>query len=160
MIDGDEVLQSEKKLNFLTDKEYKIGIVYTFDQYNPSAQPRGYSVKITTYVTEENDFEFTLDGNPALYSILNGTDVTEYFVLEQSDSYFKFSIPSELKLQSVIEGIYPNDAVTVPSSADIGRVEYFKMTVSSYNGQNTVTLYFTAEIAANGIVIDPSETIN
>lgn len=159
-IDGNDVLTTTSRYTFEAGREYRIDVLYTFDNLNPlSSDDRGYTVAVTLYADDDNNFEFTLDGDPADYSRLSGTDITDCFDLTTYGSYFLFCVPKELGMQDILSGIYPEQEVETPEGVELDTGYYFRLTVYSYNGDNAIYLISRADTPATGLTIDPDRII-
>ena len=62
--DGEQILSADSKMSFKAGETYRFDVKYTFD--TDKSETKDYSVTIVP--NAEKDFEYTVDGEPYLYS--------------------------------------------------------------------------------------------
>lgn len=105
----------------------------------------------------EQDFEYTVDGEPYLFS--RADDLSAAFSLNKQESYFELTLQEDMTLQSVLETIHPGQQVEVPENASDGNPFPYALIVSSYNGNVSYHIAFNLGAEVTGITLDPSQII-
>lgn len=141
-----DVYGSSDSVKLSCTEETKFTVKYTF------ANSKSYSVKVVPNVTEETDFEYTVDGE--VYKFSDIKDLTEVFKVKLYDDYFTVEMPEHMS--KVMEVLYEGQNVELPDGIDLMAKPYFKLVAKSYNEKDEVTILLTrAVIHVDGIEIDP-----
>lgn len=130
VVNGETYLISDtNNFELLADKENRFEVKYTFGITNNNAK-QGYSVKIIPSVTDETNFNFTVDGEN--HTFADEQDLTAAFDIKLYENYFTLYLPSEVTLQEVIQILYSDKTVVAPNNKFIEK-KYCKLVVTSYN---------------------------
>ena len=119
---------------------------------------KGYSVKVLSYATSETQFEYTLDGEPALYGANSNFDLSAAFALDVQDGYFTITAPNSF--QAVLETMHPGKQISIPETVNEAETPYFVVVVTSFNELYTRKLHltFTPYVDVGGVKL-PGEDI-
>lgn len=143
-----DVYGSTDKVRLACDKETKFGVNYTF------SDGKSYSVQVLPNVTDETEFEYTVDGEAYKYSDIK--DLTDVFKVRLYDDYFTVQMPEDMS--QVMQVLYKDKDVELPDGIDLMTTPYFKLIVKSYNEKDEVTIMLTrAIIHVDGLEIAPEE---
>ena len=126
---------------------------YTFD--TDKSETKDYSVTIVP--NAEKDFEYTVDGEPYLYS--KAGDLSAAFGLRKHDTYFEIVTAEDTGLTGVLESKYSGQTVEIPENAASENPYPFKLVISSYNESVTYNIRFNVGVDVTGVTLDPSEII-
>ena len=107
---------------------------------------KGYTIKIIP--NADKDFEFRVNGMD--YSFNSEKDLTSGFDIEYDEGYFLIS--NNFTPASVLKKIYSGKNVEVPEPTN---VDYFRMIITSYNGESVVNISFHRYVAVEGIELHP-----
>ena len=110
--------------------ETKFNVKYTF------TENKGYSVKVVLNVTDSTKFKYTLGGEEKEYA--SGLDLTLIFNVKTYDDYFTLKMPE--KMEDVLKIIFEGQMVTISEDIDLCSQSYFKLIVSSYNGDDEINI--------------------
>lgn len=127
------------------EDENRFDVKYTFGAINKEIS--GYTVKIVPSVANDNDFDFTVDGE--VYSFGAEIDLTKCFNIKCYDSYF--TIDGDFTMQGILEKAYPNQAVSVNVEDVNWEVDNFAIEVYSYNGEAVIKIGFHNYAAVTGV---------
>ena len=147
--EGKQILSENSEMTFTKGKTHRFDVKYTFDTQQSEA--RDYSVEIVP--NAEQDFEYTVDGEPYLYS--KAGDLSAAFSLKKQKSYFEITLREDMSLQSVLETVHPGQQVEVPEGASDGNPFPYALIVSSYNGNVSYRIAFDLGTDVTGITLDP-----
>ncbi len=147
--EGKQILSENSEMTFTKGKTHRFDVKYTFDTQQSEA--RDYSVEIVP--NAEQDFEYTVDGEPYLYS--KAGDLSAAFSLKKQKSYFEITLREDMTLQSVLETVHPGQQVEVPEGASDGNPFPYALIVSSYNGNVSYRIAFDLGTDVTGITLDP-----
>ena len=145
--EGKQILAQDSELALEPGKTYRFDVKYTFDTGQTEA--RDYSVEIVP--NAEQDFEYTVDGEPYLYS--KAGDLSAAFSLKKQKSYFEITLREDMTVQSVLETVHPGQQVKVPENA--ADVFPYVLCISSYNGNVSYRIAFGLGAEVTGITLDP-----
>ena len=148
--EGESILSSDKKLVLDRGQEHRFDVKYTFDFNNEESH--GYNVAIYANDDESNSFDFTLDGD--VYAYYAEGDITSAFDITLNDTYFTITVPEEATVKDVLQKLYPNSVIEVPTEG-LKMMYPFTMVVSSYNEKVTYQLDFAFYIGVTGIELSP-----
>ena len=150
---GEQILTTNSELVLEPGKTNRFDVKYIFD--TGQSETKDYSVEIVP--NAEQDFEYTVDGEPYLFS--RADDLSAAFSLNKQESYFELTLQEDMTLQSVLETIHPGQQVEVPESASDGNPFPYALIVSSYNGNVSYHIAFNLGAEVTGITLDPSQII-
>lgn len=145
--DGEQILSENSEMTFTKGKTHRFDVKYTFD--TQQSETRDYSVEIVP--NTEQDFEYTVDGEPYLYS--KAGDLSAAFSLKKQKSYFEITLREDMSVQSVLETVHPGQQVKVPENA--ADVFSYVLCISSYNGNVSYRIAFGLGAEVTGITLDP-----
>ena len=145
--EGKQILSENSEMTFTKGKTHRFDVKYTFDTQQSEA--RDYSVEIVP--NAEQDFEYTVDGEPYLYS--KAGDLSAAFSLKKQKSYFEITLREDMSVQSVLETVHPGQQVKVPENA--ADVFPYVLCISSYNGNVSYRIAFGLGAEVTGITLDP-----
>ena len=149
--EGKQILAQNSELALEPGKTYRFDVKYTFDTQQSEA--RDYSVEIVP--NAEQDFEYTVDGDPYLYS--KAGDLSAAFSLKKQKSYFEITLREDMSVQSVLETVHPGQQVKVPENA--ADVFPYVLCISSYNGNVSYRIAFGLGAEVTGITLDPPSIV-
>ena len=147
--DGEQILSENSAMTFTEGKTHRFDVKYTFDTGQTEA--RDYSVEIVP--NTEQDFEYTVDGEPYLYSKTG--DLSSAFSLRKQATHFEITLREDMTIQSALETAYPGQQVEVPGTAADENPFPYALTVSSYNGTVSYRIAFALGADVTGITLDP-----
>lgn len=136
--EGKQILSKNSEMTFTKGKTHRFDVKYTFDTQQSEA--RDYSVEIVP--NAEQDFEYTVDGEPYLYS--KAGDLSAAFSLKKQKSYFEITLREDMSVQSVLE------------TADVFP---YVLCISSYNGNVSYRIAFGLGAEVTGITLDPPSIV-
>lgn len=113
--------------------EFKCG--YVGD--NQSAD-KLYNVKITSTVTEQTAFTYTLDGARRLF--LNGEDYTNCFDITENATSFSLSHVNDTP-GTILQRRYPGRTVHAPETNPA--ISYFTLTISNFDNSQSISFALT-----------------
>lgn len=145
--EGEQILSADSEMTFTEGKTHRFDVKYTFD--TQQSETRDYSVEIVP--NAEQDFEYTVDGEPHLFS--RAGDLSAAFSLKKQKSYFEITLREDMTVQSVLEAVHPGQQVVVPETA-VGAFPYV-LCISSYNGSVNYRIAFSVGMEVTGITLDP-----
>ena len=151
--EGKQILSENSEMTFTKGKTHRFDVKYTFD--TQQSETRDYSVEIVP--NAEQDFEYTVDGEPHLFS--RAGDLSAAFSLKKQKSYFEITLREDMTIQSVLETVYPGQQVEVPETAADENPFPYTLIVSSYNGNVSYRIAFDLGTDVTGITLDPSQII-
>ena len=138
------------------DEPVRFDVGYVFENAD-DGENRGYSVRIVPNVSDETDFDFTVDGQ--VYAFRGEDDFTEVFGIEQDETGFTVT-NTGFTMQSLLQSLYADSTVVVPDDINVAETAYFNVVVSSYNDRANVVigLRFVAgvtnvELDEDGIIL-------
>ena len=148
-VDGKDVLTSAGGYKISQEMPLTVDVKYTFG--SAGGDVSGYSVKIVPHVVEGKDFDFTLDDQ--VYSFQAETDLTAGFDIAREETSFTITPKSENgNVANVLQAVYPNN--TIGDCSDKGYEDMYALIVTSYNGEASVTLYFSVLQEVAGVTLD------
>ena len=143
-----DVYGSTDKVRLACNKETKFSVQYTF------SDSKGYSVQVLPNITDETEFDYTVDGEAYKFSDIK--DVTDAFKVKQYDDYFTVQMPEDMS--QVMKVLYAEKEVELPEGIDLMNKPYFKLVAKSYNEKDEVKIMLTrAIIHVDGLEIDPED---
>lgn len=150
-VDGKDVLTTSGGYLASPEKPLKVDVKYIFNSAGNDAS--GYSVKVAPHVVEGKDFDFTLDDQ--VYSFQAETDLTAGFDIQREES--SFTVAPKGKVTEVLQAVYPNN--TIGDCDGKSYEDMYALIVTSYNGEQSVTLYFTLPEDVSGVELDKEQII-
>lgn len=150
-VDGKDVLTTSGGYLSSPEKPLKVDVKYIFNSAGEDAS--GYSVKVVPHVVEGKDFDFTLDDQ--VYSFQAETDLTAGFDIQREES--SFTVAPKGKVTEVLQAVYPNN--TIGDCDGKSYQDKYALIVTSYNGEQSVTLYFTLPEDVSGVELDKEQII-
>ena len=151
--EGKQILSENSEMTFTKGKTHRFDVKYTFDTQQSEA--RDYSVEIVP--NAEQDFEYTVDGEPYLYP--KAGDLSAAFSLKKQKSYFEITLREDMTVQSVLETVHPGQQVEVPGTAADENPFPYALIVSSYNGNVSYRIAFDLGTDVTGITLDPPSIV-
>ena len=151
--DGEQILSADSKMSFKAGETYRFDVKYTFD--TDKSETKDYSVTIVP--NAEKDFEYTVDGEPYLFSRVG--DLSEAFDLNKQATYFEITTTDGMTLQSVLERCHTGQTVEVPADAEKGNAYPYQLVVTSYNGSVSYRIAFSVGMTVTGITLDPPSIV-
>jgi len=142
---GKKILTDVENFVLQPDSENRFDIKYTFGKVNKDVG--GYSVKIVPNVTNDNDFDFAVDGE--IYAFGAEPDLTNGFDITYEKDYFLIS--GNYSIKSVLERIYPEQTVSFNNSDINYEVDNFTLLIYSYNGEAVIKIGFRNYQAVDGV---------
>ena len=149
--EGKQILAQNSELALEPGKTYRFDVKYTFD--TQQSETKDYTVEIVP--NAEQDFEYTVDGEPYLYS--KAGDLSAAFSLKKQKSYFEITLREDMSVQSVLETVHPGQQVKVPENA--ADVFPYVLCISSYNGNVSYRIAFGLGAEVTGITLDPPSIV-
>lgn len=150
-VDGKDVLITSGGYLASPEKPLKVDVKYIFN--SASSDASGYSVKVVPHVVEGKNFDFTLDDQ--VYSFQAETDLTSGFDIQREKS--SFTVAPKGKVTEVLQAVYPNN--TIGDCDGKSYEDMYALIVTSYNGEQSVTLYFTLPEDVSGVELDKEQII-
>ncbi len=145
-VDGKDVLTSAGGYEVTNEKPLTVDVKYTFG--SAGGDVSGYSVKVVPHAVEGKDFDFTLDDQ--VYSFQAETDLTAGFDISREET--SFTITPKGGVTEVLRAVYPNNEIG--DCSDKGYEDMYALIVTSYNGEASVTLYFSMLQEVAGVTLD------
>lgn len=145
-VDGKDVLTSAGGYEVTNEKPLTVDVKYTFG--SAGGDVSGYSVKVVPHAVEGKDFDFTLDNQ--VYSFQAETDLTAGFDISREET--SFTIMPKGGVTEVLRAVYPNNEIG--DCSDKGYEDMYALIVTSYNGEASVTLYFSVLQEVAGVTLD------
>lgn len=145
-VDGKDVLTSAGGYEVTNEKPLTVDVKYTFG--SAGGDVSGYSVKVVPHAVEGKDFDFTLDDQ--VYSFQAETDLTAGFDISRKET--SFTITPKGGVTEVLRAVYPNNEIG--DCSDKGYEDMYALIVTSYNGEASVTLYFSVLQEVAGVTLD------
>lgn len=152
--DGKDIVTTHSYAYYETG-EQRFDVKYTFDVV--SDEPRDYNVKIVP--NTDADFDFTVEER--WYSWASADELNGVFGLKKEADHFTFTIPEDKSITSVLEKMFPGEAVTAPSEAELPSPYLYSLIVSSYNEEVSYKIDFSIVeiIAIEQVVIECEDLI-
>ena len=145
-VDGKDVLTSAGGYKVSDGKPLNVEVKYTFG--SAGGDVSGYSVKVTPHAVEGKDFDFTLDGQ--VYSFQAESDLTEGFDIVRKET--SFTVIPKGNVTEVLRAVYPHSEIA--DCSDKSYEDMYALVVSSYNGKQSVSLYFSLLENVSGVDTD------
>ena len=145
-VDGKDILTSAGGYEVTNEKPLTVDVKYTFG--SAGGDVSGYSVKVVPHAVEGKDFDFTLDDQ--VYSFQAETDLTAGFDIAREET--SFTITPKGGITEVLRAVYPNNEIG--DCSDKGYEDMYALIVTSYNGEASVTLYFSVLQEVAGVTLD------
>lgn len=146
---GEKILSTDTKKRLKLDcgQWYYFEVNYPLDVGNKES-PRDYTVKIVP--NEKADFRFTADGKIYQWSGVS-EDLSQYFGLQKKADSFTLYVKEGTGLKTILQNVYAEKTVSVPSLSGIGSEYLYALIVSSYNEKITYRIELAIEqVAENG----------
>ena len=132
------------------DAENRFDVKYTFSLLNE--ENNGYTVKIVPNISNDNDFDFTVDGE--VYSFGAESDLTNCFDIVYYDDYF--TINGDFRMQNILESLYPGSEVCVNAEDVNWSVDNFSLLVYSYNEEALISIGFHNHCPVDRVELEPN----
>lgn len=145
-VDGKDVLTSAGGYEVTNEKPLNVDVKYTFG--SAGGDVSGYTVKVVPHVVDGKDFDFSLDGQ--IYSFQAETNLTPGFDIEYGEN--SFTLTPKGTVTDVLQAVYPNNEIS--GCEGKGYTDMYSLIVTSYNGESSVTLYFSVIEEVAGIELD------
>lgn len=145
-VDGKDVMSSAGGFDATPEKPLKVDVKYAFNSLGGDIS--GYSVKVVPHAVEGKDFDFTLDGQA--YSFQAETNLTGGFDIEYGEE--SFTVTPNGGVDDVLKGVYPNNEIG--DCEGKGYADMYSLVITSYNGEATVTVHFSAYEEVYAITLD------
>lgn len=145
-VDGKDVMSSAGGFDATPEKPLKVDVKYTFNSFGGDIS--GYSVKVVPHAVEGRDFDFTLDGQA--YSFQAETNLTGGFDIEYGED--SFTVTPKGGIDDVLKGVYPNNEIG--DCEGKGYADMYSLVITSYNGEASVTVHFSAYEEVCEITLD------
>ena len=153
--DGKPVLNTNTSTNMDFGKTYSFNVKYVFDGMTDS-ENKGYFVKIVPNTNTNTDFSFTADGEEISFSSIS--ELTSAFTINRQTDSFTLTIPDKFSMADVLGKIYKDCEIILPE--DFDESEYwYRLEVSSYNGDITYNISFRLGADVQSIELDYSQII-
>lgn len=134
---GDQtIVSSDSELTFETGETPSFGVHYTFDVL--SGNTLDYNVAIIA--NGDANFEFTVDGVTKVWRAEK--DLADFFSLQKEASGFTLTIPEDIRLQTILETLYPGQDVEAPAADELDAPYLYTIVVSSYNEKVQYNIHF------------------
>ncbi len=151
---GEKVLSNGSGYELAPSEPLDVDVKYTFGAL--AAEQGGYTIKIVPNVDSDSDFDFTVD--EGIYNFGSETDLTKGFNIEYKED--SFSIAPKGQMEDILAGIYPNSVITVNKVKLNYDKDLFKLVVTSYNGEASVSITFKiSDCMITGITLDKEEIV-
>lgn len=135
-VDGKDVMSSAGGFDATPEKPLKVDVKYAFNSLGGDIS--GYGVKVVPHAVEGKDFDFTLDGQA--YSFQAETNLTGGFDIEYGEE--SFTVTPKGGVDDVLKGVYPNNEIG--DCEGKGYADMYSLVITSYNGEASVTVHFSA----------------
>lgn len=145
-VDGKDVMSSAGGFDATPEKPLKVDVKYAFNSLGGDIS--GYSVKVVPHAVEGKDFDFTLDGQA--YSFQAETNLTGGFDIEYGEE--SFTVTPKGGVDDVLKGVYPNNEIG--DCGGKGYADMYSLVITSYNGEATVAVHFSAYEEVCEITLD------
>ena len=145
-------IDSGEDLLLHKDIDYVFKPRYVFSVINKDMS-KDYIVKIIPNITDEIDFDFTVDDE--VYSFSAFEDFTEYFDIKVYDDYFTLNVPNSI--DSLLQLMYPDTDIVIPELSN--KLDYFTLIVTSYNGESVVKFNFNIYVEVEGVILDENVVV-
>lgn len=145
-VDGKDVMSSAGGFDTTPEKPLKVDVKYAFNSLGGDIS--GYGVKVVPHAVEGKDFDFTLDGQA--YSFQAETNLTGGFDIEYGEE--SFIVTPKGGVDDVLKGVYPNNEIG--DCEGKGYADMYSLVITSYNGEATVTVHFSAYEEVCEITLD------
>lgn len=134
-------LFGDEKLSLVPGEELRFDVKYTFDTLVEDEE-KDYSVSIITHGTKDNQFTYTVNGQPYGFDEKTEVDVSEYFNLKKEEDHFTMELPNNFSMAAVLSQVHEGKTIEVAKSVDISAGWYFAMKIQSYNEESTIIVPF------------------
>lgn len=145
-VDGKDVMSSAGGFDATPEKPLKVDVKYAFNSLGGDIS--GYSVKVVPHAVEGKDFDFTLDGQA--YSFQAETNLTGGFDIEYGEE--SFTVTPKGGVDDVLKGVYPNNEIG--DCEGKGYADMYSLVITSYNGEASVNVHFSAYEEVCEITLD------
>ena len=153
--DGKPVLNTNTSTNMDFGKTYSFNVKYVFDDLTDS-ENKGYFVKIVPNTNTDTDFLFTAGGDEIAFSSIN--ELTSAFTINRQTDSFTLTIPEKFSMADVLGKIYKDCEIILPEDFDESAY-WYRLEVSSYNGEITYNISFRLGADVQSIELDYSQII-
>lgn len=151
---GDKVLSNGSGYLLAPSEPLNVDVKYTFGAL--SEEQKGYTVQVLPNVDENSDFDFTVDDG--IYNFGSETDLSKGFNIEYKDT--SFTLAPKGQMEDVLAGIYPDSVITVNKVKLNYEKDLFKLVVTSYNGEASVSINFKiSDCMISGVTFDKEEIV-
>ena len=134
-------LFGDEQLSLVPEEELRFDVKYTFDAL-VEEEEKDYSVSIITYGTKENQFTYTVNGQPYGFDKKTEVDVSEYFNLKKEEDHFTMELPKDFSMSAVLSRVHEGSMINVAESVDVCAGWYFAIKIQSYNEESIIILPF------------------
>lgn len=145
-VDGKDILSDTDGYELTMEKLLTVNVKYTFGALNKDIT--GYSVKVVPHAIDGKDFDFNVDGQQ--HSFQAESDLTKGFDIERGET--SFTIKSKGSITEILKAIYPDDEIE--DCRNKAYENMYALVVTSYNGEASVTIYFSVVSPLYEITLD------
>ena len=153
--DGEWIISNKSEYVFETDKGLRFDCKYTFVDMSKD-EPLGFNVKVIPNITDETNFDFTVDNQ--MYAYIGEKDLTAAFDIQLYDRYFTLNIPKSTSMQTVLGKIYDGKNVEIVDELNSDQY-YYTLCISSYNEKVSYMINFKFSVGVTGIELDKDSII-
>lgn len=154
--EGEDILSEKSKLELPRGEEHCFDVTYIFEDLDEESEPKGYSVEIVSNVGKGKEFAYIVDGEKITY--VDGMYLTNAFQIDKQDTYFTLTLPKDISLEKVLEGVYEKD-VEVPNEVETTELYLYTLVVSFYDESVTYYIDCAFYISVTGVTLDKSEVV-
>lgn len=123
--------------------EYRFNVGYSLDVFNK--EKLNYNVKVAPNITSETEFVF--ENDDYRYKFSDKDDLTAQFKITKYDDYF--TLTADKLLNEVINSAYDGNFTGIP--AVDGKLDYFKLVISSEDGSKSISITFNVSVPPEGM---------
>lgn len=145
-VDGKNVLSTADGYELTTETPLTVDVKYTFGAFNK--ENSGYSVKVVPNKIDGKDFDFTLDGETNFFQ--SEKDSTKGFDLDRGET--SFTIKPKGGIDKILQAVYPDSELE--DCRNKAYENMYALVVTSYNGEASVTIYFSVVSPLYEIILD------
>lgn len=122
---GKQIVATDSQMTFDTESEHRFDCKYISNPDNNT-----FNLKVVPNVTEETDFNYTVDGKSYKWSEVQ--DLTACFNIDKQNNFFVISFPVDFSMESILSSLYPESNVVISDSLSLYQY-YYTLHVSNYN---------------------------
>lgn len=145
-----QILSDNNEIAIPCGEDIRFDCKYTFG-FLSKKETKGFNVKVIPNITDETDFDFTVDGQP--YSYSGEKDLSGLFNITKNDNAFSINIPKGTTMQSLLSSIYSDKVVIVPDTVIMNK-PYFSIVISSYNDKVSYNIKLNLNTTVTKVILD------